>query len=92
MAKERRRVVYSGRVQGVGFRFTCERLASGFDVGGFVRNERDGTVLLVAEGEAETLDQFLAAVQTAMGRNIHAVAVEVEELTDPFRPGLEIRY
>ena len=91
MAKERRRVTYSGRVQGVGFRFTCERLAVGVDVSGYVRNERDGTVLLVAEGESEVLDRFLAAIQTAMGRNIHSVYVEVEERSDPFLPGFEIR-
>jgi acylphosphatase len=92
MAKERRRVVYSGRVQGVGFRFTCERLASGLDVSGWVRNERDGTVRLVAEGEPEVLDRFLAAIQTAMDRNIHSVSVEGEDASDPLGPGFEIRY
>ncbi len=91
MAKERRRVVYSGRVQGVGFRFTCERLAAGFDVAGYVRNERDGTVLLVAEGEPDVLEQFLAAIRTAMNRNIRSVSVEREEPSDPFQSGFEIR-
>ena len=39
-----RRIVFSGRVQGVGFRQTTRSLASGFPVGGFVRNLPDGDV------------------------------------------------
>ena len=46
----RRRVLFSGRVQGVGFRYTTEAVASRFQVTGWVRNVRDGRVELVAEG------------------------------------------
>ena len=39
-----RRIIYSGRVQGVGFRWTAKELARGYDVLGTVRNLPDGTV------------------------------------------------
>lgn len=56
-------VFYEGRVQGVGFRYTARRVASGFDVAGYVRNLPDGRVELVASGEAEEVDEFLAAMR-----------------------------
>src|SRR5262245_17920709 len=58
----RRRVVYSGRVQGVGFRMTACGIARGFDVTGWVRNLMDGTVELEAQGTTIELDRFLAAI------------------------------
>ncbi|MEZ6193765.1 MAG: acylphosphatase [Phycisphaerales bacterium] len=61
---------FSGRVQGVGFRYTTARVARGFVVAGYVMNLPDGQVELVAEGEAKELQAFLAAVRDAMGRNI----------------------
>jgi acylphosphatase len=64
----RRRVRYQGRVQGVGFRATSRRVAEQFQVTGFVRNEPNGTVLLVAEGAGSEVDHFLAAIQTTLGR------------------------
>jgi acylphosphatase len=66
-----RRVTYfAGRVQGVGFRYTTQASAAGFEVTGFVRNLADGRVELVAEGLADELDRFLAAVEDAMRGNI----------------------
>lgn len=62
-----KRVEYSGRVQGVGFRFTAERLAAGFPVRGYVRNMPDGSVELVAEGDSEAVDAFLRALAERMG-------------------------
>lgn len=56
-------VFYEGRVQGVGFRYTARRVASGFDVAGYVRNLPDGRVELVASGETDEVDDFLAAVR-----------------------------
>ncbi len=62
MATVRKRVLYSGRVQGVGFRFTTRDIARGFAVGGSVRNLPDGRVEVVAEGDEAELKAFLAAV------------------------------
>jgi len=56
-------VFYEGRVQGVGFRYTARRVASGFDVAGYVRNLPDGRVELVASGDPDEVDEFLAAMR-----------------------------
>jgi acylphosphatase len=63
----RRTVLYSGQVQGVGFRFTTRRIAADYSVTGTVRNLLDGRVEIVAEGAADELDRFLDAVSRTMG-------------------------
>jgi len=63
--KNRLKVVYRGNVQGVGFRFAVRHLAETYDICGIVRNEPDGSVLVVAEGTRGCLDSFLAAVETS---------------------------
>ena len=62
----RRTVHYSGRVQGVGFRYTTEAIATRFRVAGYVRNLPDGRVELVVEGTTEELDRFQQAISTRM--------------------------
>ena len=52
----RRRVVVSGRVQGVGYRESCRRRAERLGVSGWVRNRADGSVEAVFEGPAESVD------------------------------------
>ena len=56
-------VFFSGTVQGVGFRFTVDRLARQFEIGGYVRNLPDGKVELISEGEEAELQEFLKAVR-----------------------------
>jgi acylphosphatase len=55
-------VFYSGRVQGVGFRFTVRQIASGYDVTGTIRNLSDGRVELIAEGMRSELEAFLTGI------------------------------
>jgi acylphosphatase len=59
----RLRVLYSGRVQGVGFRYTAKSVAAGFEVTGIVRNLADGSVELVAEGLKDELEGFQQAIR-----------------------------
>ncbi len=56
-------VTYSGRVQGVGFRYSCKKLAAGFTLTGTVANLPDGRVQLVAEGVREELTAFRLAIR-----------------------------
>lgn len=72
-ASVRRTLYFSGRVQGVSFRFTAEAIASRFGVTGFVRNLRDGRVELVVEGAESELGRFQSAVEQAMQGNINEV-------------------
>ena len=53
---------YTGHVQGVGFRFTVVRIAASYRVQGYVRNEPDGSVTVVAEGEEAEVVRFLDAI------------------------------
>jgi acylphosphatase len=56
-------IIYSGHVQGVGFRYTVKSVVSGFDVTGTVRNLPDGAVELVAEGAKDELTAFRQAIR-----------------------------
>jgi acylphosphatase len=83
-------VRYSGRVQGVGFRYTTQRLAGSFPVSGYVRNLPDGEVELVAEGVPDQVEAFLAAVARRMaGYVTHA---QVEDAAVGGHQGFRIRH
>lgn len=56
-------VIYSGLVQGVGFRFTARDLANRNKVYGWVRNCVDGTVELLVYGEGKNVEIFLSELQ-----------------------------
>jgi acylphosphatase len=53
------RVLVSGRVQGVGFRYSAVREARRLGIHGTVENRADGTVEVVAEGSPEKLERFI---------------------------------
>jgi acylphosphatase len=73
-----RHVYYTGRVQGVGFRYTAAGVARGYSVAGFVRNLPDGRVELVAEGEDTEVSGFLEAVRDRMNGLIEGLSVQDE--------------
>jgi acylphosphatase len=62
MNRCRMEILYSGNVQGVGFRYTAKSVATGFEITGIVRNLSDGRVQLVAEGARGELDAFRTAL------------------------------
>lgn len=72
-----KRVIYEGRVQGVGFRYTCKDIARGFDVSGSVRNLADGTVELIVSGESDEVADFLheIAEDSAVAHHIKSATV-----------------
>ena len=72
MGMTQRIVCFSGRVQGVGFRYTAYHVAVGFDVTGTVRNLPDGRVECVVEGKAAEVGAFLDAVAGRMAGFIHS--------------------
>ena len=79
-----RRVLFSGRVQGVGFRWTVNRHARRYPVTGFVRNLHDGRVELVISGTVDSLDQLSADVTEHFADNITAVDSESVEHPEDF--------
>ena len=61
--RRRMQVLYSGHVQGVGFRYTVKRVAAGFELAGTVRNLPDGRVELLVEGDVAELQAFQQAIR-----------------------------
>jgi acylphosphatase len=89
---KRATVFYTGRVQGVGFRYTAREIACGYDLTGYVRNLPDGRVELVAEGEEKELRAYAEAVRASqLGSHIRNADVNWSEATEEFR-GFEIRH
>lgn len=67
---QRRQVIYSGSVQGVGFRFTTHSISHNHDVTGYVRNLADGSVEVMVEGSSSQIDAFLTEVETRLAGKI----------------------
>ena len=89
--QERRDVYFSGRVQGVGFRYTVRAIAARFAVTGFVKNLPDGRVQLVAEGPVEQLRGILDAVGAEMGHYITGTQQDTSPATGRFT-NFDIRF
>lgn len=90
MGRERLTIFFSGRVQGVGFRYTTKSVACGFEVTGTVRNLPDGRVELLAEGGREELEAFRRAIQDSeVGRFVRQEEAQWSAAKNEFR-GFEI--
>lgn len=78
---------YSGQVQGVGFRVITVNIAKEVDVRGWVKNLADGRVLLVAEGEEDTLKDFLNRIFNSLSHSIDIKDINIEwgQATDEFK-------
>jgi len=83
-------VRYTGKVQGVGFRYTAQRVAEEFPISGYVRNLREGAVEVVAEGLPEDVDSFLAALARQMAGYIEETTVQ-DQPCGGYR-GFRVRY
>jgi acylphosphatase len=72
-------------VQGVGFRFTVERIASRLKLTGWVRNMPDGGVELIAEGDADSLRVLLENIKENMSGYITRDVVHWQEYKGEYR-------
>ena len=84
-------ITFTGRVQGVNFRWTACRVAERFNVAGWVRNEPDGSVRCLVEGDRGELDGFVKAVEEAMAGCIRDSRINTEEPGEALQ-GFSIRY
>ena len=85
-----RRVVYHGRVQGVGFRWTTQRIARALRAEGYVRNCADGTVELLVQGPPDQVEALLDEVAAVMSGNIERSEV-TEDSVQADLSGFSIR-
>jgi acylphosphatase len=88
---KRAHIYYSGSVQGVGFRYSAERLAFDLDLSGWVMNLRDGRVEIIAEGKEKALLEFLQKLDRAFGIYIRNVDTQWSDATGEFA-GFDIRF
>ena len=77
-------ILFSGHVQGVGFRWTTERIASQLPLRGFVRNLPDGRVEVVVAGSAENIQQLIDQLQDHFGSGIADVRRQTLEGANEF--------
>ena len=75
-------VFFTGRVQGVGFRFTTLQVAREYDVSGYVKNLADGRVQLEVEGRTTEVDSFIISVEQRM----HGYVRKTERSVDTRSP------
>jgi acylphosphatase len=87
-----RRVLFEGRVQGVGFRYTVKNIARGYEVTGWVRNLPDGRVELQAASiDPAELDDFILEIRERSPLAGHIKAWTSEPLDlPPVARGFEI--
>jgi len=90
-ASARVHVYFSGRVQGVGFRYTARALAQRYGVSGFVRNLADGRVELEAEGPSAQVRGYLDAVENEFRQYIRDQEVRWLAPTGAYQR-LEVRF
>jgi acylphosphatase len=83
--KKQAHIYYSGRVQGIGFRYTVADLADYQKVQGWVKNLDDARVEVVAEADEDTLNEFLQQVNQHFSRYIKDVNIEWLPATGEFR-------
>jgi acylphosphatase len=70
MADTAKHIIFKGRVQGVGFRYTAHRIALRYELTGYVRNLADGSVEMFAQGHPDDIEDCLADINESFARYI----------------------
>lgn len=80
----RQTCIFSGSVQGVGFRYTVQNLALQYDVKGYVRNLADGSVELVIEGPEQDISSLVDDIKRRMNGYIEGLQMSSSPCTGEF--------
>lgn len=83
---ETKQINVTGVVQGVGFRWMTQMIANDLGIKGTVKNNPDGSVTIVAQGDSLKMAQFLSKVKAGPSFAAHVDKMEVTDLgdQDPF--------
>jgi acylphosphatase len=76
MSQTAKRIIFVGRVQGVGFRFTAYNIANRYRLTGQVRNLLDGTVEMLVQGTSDDINDCLRDIRDAFGGYITETKIE----------------
>ena len=86
MTETARHIFFSGHVQGVGFRFTAQSAARRYKLTGFVRNDRDGRVEMLVQGQAQDIEDCVSSLKETFAiRDIELQQVEPDPSYNDFR-------
>ena len=84
-------MVFSGRVQGVGFRYKANYIADQYRLTGYVRNEYDGSVTVEVQGSEQEIYMFLKSLASDRFIAIHDLKKEKIQVEDDER-GFIVKY
>ena len=76
MTQTAKRIIFVGRVQGVGFRFTAYNVANRYGLTGWVRNILDGSVEMLAQGPSDDIDDCLRDINNTLADYIRETKIE----------------
>ena len=65
MSEIRKHIVFYGRVQGVGFRYTAKYLAQSLELTGWVKNDWEGTVTMEVQGREQLINKLLVGLNNS---------------------------
>ena len=85
MPRIAKQIIFKGRVQGVGFRYTAQRTASRYDLTGFVRNLPDGTVEAFIQGTAVDIQACLDDLQDHFSGYLHEASTTEQPINPQYR-------
>ncbi|MCL2640963.1 MAG: acylphosphatase [Phycisphaerales bacterium] len=92
MSTERHTILFTGHVQGVGFRMTAAALARGLPLAGTVRNTPDHNVELIVEGPPEQIDLLVTRLREHFGSFIRSINQTSSPPTNALSPGIHITH
>ncbi len=91
MAETARHIIFTGRVQGVGFRFAAFHAANRYQLTGWVRNCTDGSVEMIAQGRPDKMDDCIRDIQESFAGHVRETNIE-EVPPDPKRKDFKITF
>ncbi len=86
-----KKITYSGRVQGVGFRFTAHGIAARYGLAGYVRNMPDGSVEMLIQGNPDDIDSCLGDINDEFRGYISSSEIE-ESAPNPSLKSFKISF
>lgn len=89
MEEVRKHIIFHGRVQGVGFRYTARYLAQSLGLTGWVRNEWDDTVTMEVQGPEQLINKLLVSLNH--GHYISIEWMDTEEIPLKREKGFSVR-
>lgn len=89
MSEVRKHFIFTGRVQGVGFRYTAKYLAQSLGLAGWVKNEWDGSVVMEAQGSEVLINKMLVGLNHAQFISIEWI--ETKEIPLEKDSGFSVR-